>query len=88
MREEVTVERRPASGNADARIEGDVIRVPLMAEEVVAEKRVVPKEEIVIRKHAVKDEQEVDADVRKEPSDVKREGVDKDRISEERIQDR
>jgi uncharacterized protein (TIGR02271 family) len=87
-REEVTVERRPPSGNADARIEGDEIRVPLMAEEVVAEKRVVPKEEVVIKKRAVQDDQTVEGDVRKERIDVKGEGIAKSRVKEERIEDR
>ena len=73
-REEVTVERRPVSADAaargDATIGDDEIRVPLMAEEVVAEKRVVPREEVVIRKRAVTDHETVEADVRKERVDV------------------
>jgi photosynthetic reaction center H subunit len=85
MREDVTVERRPASSrNTNARIEGDEIRVPLMAEEVVAEKRVVPKEEIVIKKKTVQDEQTVEADLRKERIEVKREGTDRGSIMDER----
>src|SRR5690606_11155750 len=79
-REEVTVERRPVSGDmcADARIAEDEIRVPIMEEEVVVEKRVAPKEELVIRKHAVADQKTVEADVRKERVDVDRK-VDRDR---------
>src|SRR5215208_165117 len=84
MREDVTVERRPASRNTEARIEGDEIRVPLMAEEVVAEKRVVPKEEVVIRKQATQDEETVEGDIRKERIEVKREGTDRSRITEDR----
>jgi uncharacterized protein (TIGR02271 family) len=69
-REEVRVERRPLSaGDVDATnatIGEDEIRVPLMAEEVVVDKRVVPTEEIVIRKEAVTEERNVEADVRRE----------------------
>ena len=85
MREEVTVERRPVnagSGGAtsggtargEAKITDDEIRVPLMAEEIVVDKRTVPKEELVIRKHAVKDEKTVEADLRKERIEVRKEG--------------
>lgn len=82
-REEVTVERRPVTGDmrADADIGEDAIRVPIMEEEVVVEKRVVPKEELVIKKHAVKDEKTIEADVRKERVDVDRNldrGTDRD----------
>lgn len=75
--EEVTVERRPITGDAMAatpRIEGDEIRVPLMAEEAVVEKRVVPKEELIVRKHEVHEREVVEADLRRERIDVDREG--------------
>ena len=67
-REEVTIERRPlsAADAADVRIGEDEVRVPLMREEVVAEKRVVPREEIIVRKQAVSESREVEADVRRE----------------------
>lgn len=86
-REEVEVERRPISADTsrsgEATITDDEIRVPVMEEEVVVEKRVVPKEEIVIRKHAETDTQEVEADVRRERVDVddqtRRTGGTKDR---------
>ena len=72
MHEEVTVERRPISADSrvDATISEDEIRVPLMAEEVVTQKRVVPKEEVVVRKHAVTDTEVVEDDVRRERVDV------------------
>ena len=74
MREEATVERRPISGDAARRgrveIGEDEVRVPLMAEEVVATKRAVPKEELVIRKHAVQGEKTVEADLKRERVDV------------------
>ena len=80
-REEVTVERRPvnaatgeAAAGGAARITDEEIRVPLMAEEVVVDKRTVPKEELVIRKHAVTDEKTVEADLRKERIEVRKEG--------------
>jgi uncharacterized protein (TIGR02271 family) len=73
VREEVTIERRPLS--ADANIEArdiseEEIRVPVMREEAVVEKRTVPVEEVVIRKEAVADTQTVGADLRKETIDV------------------
>ena len=50
----------------DATIGEDEIRVPLMREEAVVEKRVVPTEEIVLNKRAVTEEQNVEADLRRE----------------------
>ena len=66
-REEIVVERRPVNRETGASDIGeDQIRVPLMEEEVVVEKRVVPTEEVVIRKEAVTEERNVEADVRRE----------------------
>ena len=75
-REEATIERRPATGSTGTKptIGEDEIRVPLMAEEVVAEKRVVPKEEIVIRKHAKQETKTVEADLKKERIDLDTKG--------------
>lgn len=79
--EEVTVERHPitdparaASASGEARIEGGEIHVPLMAEEAVVEKRVVPKEELIVRKHEVQEREVVEADLRRERIDVDRQG--------------
>jgi uncharacterized protein (TIGR02271 family) len=72
-REEVEIERRPVEAGADVGrvdVREDEIRVPLMAEEVVAEKRVVPKEQLIIRKRPVTRQQTVEADVRKERIEV------------------
>lgn len=72
-REEVTIERRPLEAGSrmtEATITDDEIRVPVMEEEVVVDKRTVAKEEIVIRKHAVQDEKIVEADLRRERVDV------------------
>jgi uncharacterized protein (TIGR02271 family) len=73
MREEVSVERRPLSADAatgDIRINDGEIRVPVMREEAVVEKRLVPTEEIIIRKTAVRDTKTVAADLRRERVDV------------------
>jgi len=76
MREEVTVERRPvtAGTSAEARIEEGEIHVPLTQEEVIVEKRVVPKEELVIKKHQVQGEQVVEDEIRRERAEVHRTG--------------
>jgi uncharacterized protein (TIGR02271 family) len=76
-REEVSVERVPVeegrrqeaseSGIVD---EDDEIRIPIIEEEVVVEKRPVVKEEIRLRKEVVEEEEVVEADVRKEEVDV------------------
>jgi uncharacterized protein (TIGR02271 family) len=73
MHEEVTVERHPIS--ASDRVGGTIgqdqeIRVPLMAEEAVAEKRVVGQEEVVLRKQQVEENRTVEADLRRERVDV------------------
>jgi uncharacterized protein (TIGR02271 family) len=72
MHEEVTIERRPVSADAhtDAEIGEDEVRIPVMREEIVTEKRVVPKEEVVLKKHAVKDDRVVEGEVRRERLDV------------------
>jgi len=73
-REEVTVERRALSGVADpnARIaaQDETIRVALTKEEVIAEKRVVPTEEVIVRKQQVTDQQTVGATLRSEVLDT------------------
>lgn len=68
VHEEVSLERRPlnASDAANLEIGEQTIRVPLMAEEAVVEKRVVGTEEVLVRKQAVSENQTVEADVRKE----------------------
>ena len=60
----VTVER-----TADG---GEVVRVPIVEEELVVERRPVVKEVLVIRKRAVRDEQVVEADLRREQLHVDR----------------
>lgn len=74
--EEVTVERRPltadAAQRAGASIGENEVTIPLKAEEVVTEKRTVPVEEVVVSKHAVKENRTVEADLRKENIKVDR----------------
>ena len=73
--EEVTVERRPIEGGMVAgginQIGEEHIRVGLTAEEAVVEKRVVPKEELVVRKQEVTEERTVEADLRTERAEVR-----------------
>jgi uncharacterized protein (TIGR02271 family) len=69
--EHVRVERRAvndATGQAELR-EGE-IRVPVMEEEVVVEKRPVVKEEIVVTREGTTETEQVAADVRRERVDV------------------
>ncbi len=77
-REEVSVEQVPVNEEgrrreaSEVRIvdEDDEIRIPILEEEVVVEKRPVVKEEIRLRKDVVEEEEIVEADVRKEEVDV------------------
>jgi uncharacterized protein (TIGR02271 family) len=70
-RERVVVERRPVSemrGSAD--IGADEIRIPVVEEELVVEKRAVVKEELVVSKDRVTETERVDTEVRKERVDI------------------
>jgi uncharacterized protein (TIGR02271 family) len=70
-REEIVIERRPVNREAGASdIREDQIRVPLMEEEAVVDKRAVVKEELVIGKRVVEEQQTVDAEVRREEFDI------------------
>ena len=69
--EEVSVERVPVEGEAtEAEIGDDEVSIPVTEEEVVVEKRPVAKEEIRIRKEVVEDTEVVEEDVRREEVDV------------------
>jgi uncharacterized protein (TIGR02271 family) len=76
QREEVRVEREPITdANIDAATSGPDIsdeehEVTLMEEEVVTEKRAVPKERVRLTKDTVTDEQQVTEQVRKEQIDT------------------
>jgi uncharacterized protein (TIGR02271 family) len=78
--EEVDVERRPITDGyaaAGATIgEDESIRIPLHAEEAIVEKRVVPTEEIVVRKREVVENEGVDATLRREHAEVDRQVTD------------
>ncbi|MFN2565541.1 MAG: DUF2382 domain-containing protein [Gemmatimonadaceae bacterium] len=68
-RDEVEVERRAVRPGEDIRAlrtHGDEIHIPIMAEELVVEKRLVAKEVLIIRKRTVTEEQTVEAEVRRE----------------------
>lgn len=75
-REEVVVERQPASDRShDAQIrDGEEIRIPVSEEHVDVEKRTVAKENVKVGKRAVQDTESVDADLKKERVKVDREG--------------
>ncbi len=71
------LQAKPTSSNGRSgcvRTGHDEIRIPLTEEEVVADKRTVAKEELVVKKHQVEDHKTVEADLRKERAEVHREG--------------
>jgi uncharacterized protein (TIGR02271 family) len=71
-REEVHVERVSVEGREASEIEirDDEIRVPVIEEEIVVQKRPVIKEELRIRKDVIEDEEIVEEDVRKEEVEI------------------
>jgi uncharacterized protein (TIGR02271 family) len=90
--EEVEVERRPitdgytAAGTNAMIGESEDIRIPLHAEEAVVEKRVVPTEELVVRKREVVENQPVDTILRREHAEVDRE-VSNTHLRDDRLDD-
>jgi uncharacterized protein (TIGR02271 family) len=68
--EEVVIERHALSGFPEpgARIapQDEVVRVPLFREELVTEKRIVPTEEVIVRKKEIVENQVVGATLRSE----------------------
>jgi len=77
QREEVVVERRPASGQAatDAGIRpGEEVRIPVREEQVQVTKTPVVKEEVTVGKRKVQDTQKVSGEVRREELRVEEEG--------------
>jgi len=89
QREVARVERRPVSGEnvrgGSIGTGNDELRVPLVEEQVIVEKRPVVKEELIISKDTVTETQDVDAEVRKERFDVQQSGdkANRDRIRKE-----
>jgi uncharacterized protein (TIGR02271 family) len=70
-REEVSVERVPASGEpSEAQIGAEEVSVPVVEDEVVIQKKPVAKEEIRVRKDVVHERQIVEEDVRREEVDI------------------
>src|SRR3712207_2172765 len=80
QREEVRLEREPVTeANVDAATDGPAIseeehEITLMEEQVVTEKRAVPKERVRLEKDTVTEEQQVADEVRKERIDVEGDG--------------
>jgi uncharacterized protein (TIGR02271 family) len=74
-REEVVIERRPASGRASGGdIKSEEIRIPVKEEKVKVSKEAVVKEEVSVGKRKVRDNKTVSADVRSEELVVESEG--------------
>jgi uncharacterized protein (TIGR02271 family) len=76
QREEVVVERRPASGQAspgDIR-PGEEVRIPVREEQVRVEKTPVVKEEVTAGKRKVQETEQVGGTVRKEEVRVEKQG--------------
>lgn len=70
--EHVRVERRPVSGATagTAELRDGEIRVPIMEEEVIVEKRPVVKEEIVVTREVATETETVEAELRREEIDI------------------
>jgi len=76
-REEVVIERRPASGHATSAGDirpGEEVRIPVREEQVRVEKETVVKEEVSVGKRKVQDTEHVGGTVRKEEVRVEQEG--------------
>ena len=90
--EEVEVERRPitdplAAGAGQIIETEDEIRIPLHAEEVIVEKRVVPTEELVVRKREVVENEAIDTTLRRETAEVERETTSEAHLRGDRLDD-
>jgi len=76
QREEVVIERHPASGlasSSDIR-SGEEVRIPIMEEKIQVDKQAVVKEEVTVGKRTVSDTEHVSGDVRKESVRVEKKG--------------
>jgi uncharacterized protein (TIGR02271 family) len=73
-REEIVIERRPASGHATGDVKAEEIRIPVKEEQVHVSKETVVKEEVRVGKRKVHDTEEVSDDVRREELVVETEG--------------
>jgi uncharacterized protein (TIGR02271 family) len=69
----VHVERHPVSDSrtaAEIRASESEIRVPVVEEEIVVEKRPIVKEEVIVGKERVEETRPVDVEKRKEEIDI------------------
>ena len=69
QREDVDIERRPLRPGEQlhkTEVVGDEIRIPIMAEELVVERRMVTKEVLIIRKRRHTEERTIEAELRRE----------------------
>jgi uncharacterized protein (TIGR02271 family) len=70
MREDLEITRhpvnRPATGEERTTVEGDVIRIPIIEEEIVVQKRLVLKEIVEIRKRQTRERKRIDDTLRAE----------------------
>jgi uncharacterized protein (TIGR02271 family) len=75
-REEVVIERRPASGQpSDTPIgEGETYRVPVREEQVTVEKQPVVREEVSLGKRQVQETKQVSDTTRREEAHIERKG--------------
>ena len=74
-REEVVIERRPATGRAAAgEVKAEEIRIPVKEEKVHVTKEAVVKEEVKVGKRKVRDTETVSGDVRHEELKVESKG--------------
>jgi uncharacterized protein (TIGR02271 family) len=73
-REEVVIERRPATGTSTGAIRAEEIRIPVKEEQVHVTKETVLKEEVTVGKRKVQDTKTVEGDVRREEVKVETEG--------------
>jgi uncharacterized protein (TIGR02271 family) len=75
QREEVVIERHPATGRAAGDIQpGQEIRIPVKEEQVSVEKEAVVKEEVTVGKRKVQGTEQVSGTVRKEQVRVEQQG--------------
>ena len=76
-RQDVEIERvafdREITEAPPVRTEGDVTIIPIVEEIVVVEKRLILKEELHIRRHIVREKQEIPVTLRKQHAVVERE---------------
>ena len=73
-REEVVIERRPASGRAGGEVEAEEIRIPVREEKVHVDKETVAREDVRVSKRKTRGTKKVTEDVKREDLVVETEG--------------